>query len=115
MPIHELTSDNFDLQLQQHDLLVIDFCADWCKPCKAFEKIMLEVEPNFPGVLFGRVNVEKQKMLAEEFAVRSVPYVMIIRKQTALYADSGVLSAKDLRDMLTQAQLLSPEQLLQEK
>ena len=114
MTIQELTSENFDAQLEQHDLLVIDFCAEWCKPCKAFEKIMLEVAPGFPGVLFGRVDVEKQKALAEEFSVRSVPYVMIIRKQTALYADSGVLSAKDLRDMLTQAQLISPE-LLQEK
>ena len=111
MTIQELTSQNFDTHLEQHDLLVIDFCAEWCNPCKAFEKIMLEVAPSFPGVLFGRVDVEKQKALAEEFSVRSVPYVMIIRKQTALYADSGVLSAKDLREMLVQAQSISLEQL----
>lgn len=111
MPIQELTSQNFDSMLAQNELLVIDFCADWCKPCKAFEKVMLDVEHDFPGVVFGRVNVEKQKELAEEFAVRSVPYVMIIRNSTALYAESGVLSAKDLRDMLSKAKSIPSEQL----
>ena len=111
MPIQELTSQNFDATLEKNDLLVIDFCADWCKPCKAFEKIMLDVEADFPGVTFGRVNVEKQKELAEEFAVRSVPFVMIIRKRTALYAESGVLSAKDLREMLTKARSLPADKL----
>lgn len=103
MPIQELTSQNFDAMLEQHELLVIDFCAQWCKPCKDFEKIMLSIEPDYHGVLFGRVDVEKQKELAEEFAVRSVPFVMIIRNHTALYAESGVLSAKDLREMLDKA------------
>lgn len=104
MAIYDLTEKNFDALLDQHECLVIDFCADWCQPCKAFEKIMLEVEKDFPHVFFARINVEKEKALAEEFAVRSVPFVMIIRNRTALYAESGVLSPKDLRDMLTQAE-----------
>jgi len=101
--IQELTEANFDAMLDKHALAVIDFCADWCQPCKSFEKIMLEVQTDFPAALFGRVNVEAQQALAEEFSVRSVPFVMIIHKRTALYADSGVLSASDLRDMLQKA------------
>ena len=103
MPIQELTSKNFDTLLDQHPLLVIDFCADWCKPCKAFEQIMLNVQPDFPEVVFARANVEREKDLAEEFSVRSVPFVMIIKNRTALYADAGVLSQKDLREMLEKA------------
>jgi len=102
--IYDLTEKNFDTLLDQHEFLVIDFCADWCQPCKAFEKIMLEVQKDFSHVLFARINVEKEKALAEEFAVRSVPFVMIIRHRTALYAESGVLCAKDLREMLMQAE-----------
>lgn len=106
MAIFDLTEKNFDTTLDQYESLVIDFCADWCKPCKAFEKIMLEVEKDFSDVLFARVDVEKEKSLAEEFAVRSVPFVMIIRKRTAFYAESGVLSATDLREMLVKAKQL---------
>lgn len=106
MAIFDLTEKNFDETLDARSLVVIDFCADWCKPCKAFEKIMLDVEKDHDDVLFARVNVEKEKSLAEEFAVRSVPFVMIIHNRTALYAESGVLSATDLRDMLSKAKQL---------
>src|SRR3990167_3394992 len=106
MSIQELTSSNFDSMMDQHDLLVIDFCADWCQPCKAFEKIMLSIEHDYPDVIFARANVEKEKALAEEFAVRTVPFVMIIKNRTALYAESGVLSQKDLRDMLDKAKMI---------
>ena len=106
MPIQELTAGNFDHMVDNHNLLVIDFCADWCQPCKAFEKIMLTVSPDYPDVVFARANVEKEKSLAEEFAVRTVPFVMIIKNRTALYAESGVLSQKDLRDMLDKAKVL---------
>ena len=106
MSIVELTSANFDTTLDQHSLLVIDFCAEWCKPCKAFEQIMLSVKNNYPEVVFARADVEKEKALAEEFSVRSVPFVMIIKNRTALYADSGVLSQKDLCEMLDKAKAL---------
>src|SRR3990167_7309174 len=103
MTIKELTSNNFDAMLDAHPLLVIDFCASWCQPCKAFEKIMLAAQPDYPEVIFARADIEKEKALAEEFSVRSVPFVMIIKNRTALYADSGVLALKDLREMLDKA------------
>src|SRR3990167_4934732 len=106
MPIKELTANNFDQVLESNKLLVIDFCADWCQPCKAFEKIMLSVENDYPEVMFGRVNVEREKALAEEFEVRSVPFVMMIKKRTARYAESGVLSIQGLREMLDQAAVI---------
>ncbi|MCX7120461.1 MAG: thioredoxin family protein [Gammaproteobacteria bacterium] len=108
MSIQELTGNNFDQILELNKILVIDFCADWCKPCKAFEKVMLHVEHDYRDVMFGRVNVEREKALAEEFAVRSVPFVMIIKNRTVLYAESGVLSIQGLCEMLDQALLLSP-------
>ena len=107
MSIQELTAHNFDDMVDHHSLIVIDFCADWCQPCKAFEKIMLNIASDYPDVAFARVNVEKEKAFAEEFAVRTVPFVMIIKNRTALYADSGVLSQTDLRAMLDKAKKLN--------
>lgn len=106
MAIKELTTTNFDHMIDNNQLLVIDFCAEWCQPCRAFEKIMLSIEHDYPDVVFARADVEKEKSLAEEFAVRTVPFVMIIKNRTALYAESGVLSQKDLRDMLDKAKIL---------
>ena len=106
MPIKELTSNNFDQTLETHNLLVIDFWAEWCGPCKAFGKIMSTVSNEYPDVTFASVNIENEKSLAEEFAVRSVPFVMIVRNRTVVYAESGLLSAASLRELLDQAKNL---------
>lgn len=106
MSIQELTANNFDAMLDNNYFLVIDFCADWCQPCKTFEKIMLSVEHEYPDVVFARANVEKEKSLAEEFEVRTVPFIMIIKNRTAFYAGTGVVSQQDLRDMLNKAKTL---------
>lgn len=106
MSIQELTHQNFDLILESHALLVIDFWAEWCGPCKTFSKVMSVVAKEYPDVVFASVDIEKEKELSEEFAVRSVPFVMIIKDRTVIYADSGALSAATLRELLTQAKAL---------
>ena len=106
MSIQELTAHNFDQAVESHNLLVIDFWAQWCGPCKIFGKTMAEVEKEYPDIVFASVNVEVEKTLAEEFAVRSIPFVMIIKNRTVVYAESGVLSASALRELLDQAKAI---------
>lgn len=106
MPIQELTADNFDKTIESHDLLVIDFWAQWCGPCKVFGKIMEDVAKEYADVTFASVNIENEKALAEEFAVRSIPFVMIIRNRAVVYAESGLLSASALRELVDQAKAL---------
>ena len=106
MPIHELTTDNFDQMLSSHGMLVVDFWAEWCGPCRAFGKVMVEAAELYSDVTFASVNVEIEKELAEEFAVRSIPFVMIIRDRTVVYAESGALSLPALKDLIDQAKKL---------
>lgn len=111
MSIHTLTAESFDHALATHELLVVDFWAEWCGPCKAFEKIMSSVAKEYSDVFFASVNVEQEKSLAEEFEVRSIPFVMIFKKRVLVYAESGALPATALRELLDQARALDPEQL----
>ncbi|HLB56337.1 MAG TPA: thioredoxin family protein [Coxiellaceae bacterium] len=106
MSVQELTAANFDVMVESNELLVIDFWAEWCGPCKAFSKIMTDVAKEYQDVVFASVNIENEKALAEEFAVRSIPFVMIIKKRAVVYADSGLLSAVSLRELLDQAKAL---------
>jgi thioredoxin 1 len=111
MSIQELTSHNFDEALEAHDVLVVDFWAEWCGPCKIFGKILSQLSKEYPDVFFASVNVEKEKALSEEFDVRSVPFVMIFRNRVLVYAESGALSASAMRELLDQAKALDPKQL----
>jgi adenylate kinase len=99
-----LTQQNFDEVIHSHELVLIDFWAKWCGPCRAFTQVMHSVAPRYPHILFGSINIDEQKELAEEFAVKSIPSVMIIRNRTVVFAESGALTAGNLIELLEQAQ-----------
>ena len=111
MTIKELTADNFDDTLASSPLVVVDFWATWCGPCKGFSEVLRQVASEYPDWLFTSVDVDKEKSLAEEFAVRSVPFVMIIRDRVVVYAESGALTKSALCDLLNQAKQLDSTEL----
>jgi thioredoxin 1 len=102
----KLTVDNFDDAVQKNALVFIDFWAQWCGPCKAFGKVLEAVMPDYPEFVFASVDIEKEKALVEEFNIRSIPAIMILRDQTVVYADAGALTVEALRDLLDQAKEL---------
>jgi len=101
--VFELTQNAFDSFLTDNNIVVIDFWATWCEPCKAFDPVFDEVAGSHSDVAFARVDVEKEKTLADEFEIRSVPFVMILKQRTVVYAESGALTKAGLIDLVEQA------------
>lgn len=114
MNIVEITHQNFDDVVANHELLLIDFSAQWCAPCKSFAKIIAEVAKKYPDVTFATVDIDEESELAEDFRIRSVPYVMILRNRVVVFAESGALSANSLMDLLEQAKALDAANLRDE-
>ena len=103
MTLMALTSRELDQTLIQNKLVVIEFGADWCAPCKDFQRVMLSLQPDFPEFFFATVDIDEEKSLAEEFQILSVPSIMIIKNGAVLYAESGGLSIGVFKDLLEQA------------
>ncbi|HBD25421.1 MAG TPA: thioredoxin [Flavobacterium sp.] len=85
-----------------NDLVLVDFYADWCGPCKMMSPILQEVKLNLKeAVKIIKVNVDQHQDLARYFMVRGVPTLMLFKKGKMLWRQSGVLSTKDLTEIIS--------------
>ena len=101
-----LTKDNFDRTVSDNPMVVVDFWASWCAPCRFFSPVFEEASEQYPGVVFGKVNTEEEPELAGSFGIRSIPTLMILRDKVILYSEAGALPAQQLRALIDQASAL---------
>lgn len=114
MSIINLTQENFDSVIEQHEIVVIDFWAEWCVPCRSFAPIFEGVANKNPDIAFAKVNTEEQSELAAEFTIRSIPTIMILRQKIMIFCESGLLPASALEDLLRQAKALDMNEVLKQ-
>lgn len=98
-----LTNATFDDVVAKHDLVVIDFWAKWCKPCLHFSDVFDKVAAEFSDVQFAKVDIETEPELTTDFNIRSIPFLIIIKKGVVIYAEAGELSQAVLTDLVMQA------------
>jgi thioredoxin len=109
-----LTKENFDQTVEQTPMLVVDFWAVWCAPCRLFAPTFEHASDEYPDVVFGKVNTEEQPELAGAFGIRSIPTLMILREKVILYSEAGALPQAQLHALIDQAKALDMEQVRRE-
>lgn len=106
-----LTKDNFNATIAENELLIIDFWASWCGPCRSFAPTFEAASENHSDVVFAKVNTEEQQELAQTCNIRSIPTLMIFREQILLYSQAGALPPAQLEDVLDKAKALDMDQI----
>ncbi len=102
----ELTQENFEETVNKNPMVIIDFWAPWCGPCKGFAPVYEKAAETHPDVVFAKVNTDEQQELAGSFNIRSIPTLVVFREKVILFQQAGALPGQALEQVITQAKAL---------
>lgn len=114
MATTDLTASTFPATVTQPGIVLVDFWASWCGPCRTFGPIFERVSDKHPDVTFGKVDTEQEEELAGGLGIRSIPTLMVFRDGVLLYAQPGMVPEEGLDDIIRQARALDMDEVRRE-
>ena len=107
----ELDEKNFVETINTNDIVIVDFWAPWCGPCRSFAPLYEEMSDEHADIVFAKVNTEEHQQLSAQFQIRSIPTLMVFREQIILYQEAGALQRQDLQQLVMQIKELDMDEV----
>lgn len=109
-----LTAENFESTVQDNEIVLVDFWADWCGPCKRFSPIYEDASGRYDDVVFAKVDTEDARDLSAALQIQSIPTIMAFKKGQLVFRESGMLSGKQLDSLVSQVKDLDIDAAIEE-
>ncbi|MDG6777785.1 thioredoxin [Thiomicrorhabdus sp. zzn3] len=106
-----LTAAEFEETINNNEIVIFDFWAEWCGPCKQFAPVFEEISEKHPEIVFAKVNVEEEQELAGMFQVRSIPTLVFMREKIVVFSNPGAIPGSALEEGIKQLLELDMEKV----
>lgn len=111
MSTSTITSDNLQSTIGENDIVILDFWADWCGPCRNFAPVFEQSSEQHSDIVFGKVDTEAEQQLASAFGITSIPTLMVFREGVGVFRQAGALAAPQLEELISGVRNLNMEEV----
>ena len=111
MPTQEITKDTFNDTINNNDIVLVDWWASWCGPCRSFAPVYEEASERHDDIVFGKIDTEAQPELSAMARITSIPTLMAFREGILIFSQAGALPARSLEELIGKVRELDMEQV----
>jgi len=111
MATTNLTAETLNSTVENNGIVLVDFWAEWCGPCRAFAPVFEKASESHPDIVFGKVDTEAERGLASAARITSIPTLMVFRDQVLVYSQPGALAGPQLEQLITAVEALDMDEV----
>ena len=111
MPTTEITKDTFNDTINNNNIVLVDWWAEWCGPCRSFAPVFEDASEKHPDIVFGKIDTESQPELSAMARITSIPTIMAFREGILIFSQPGALPAGSLEELIGKVRELDMEQV----